>query len=292
MIISTSGKVPSGLPDRICAGASFDDVQSDLLPALADDLDAKSASFRQLIHDGDTVQLGHNVVHRVKPESHHTWRQQFRCLDSIAAAPPIPAGTGQAFSLDEWLDFPEYLRSTAYETFWEPLGIHHVLVVRLAHSDAESFVFGFHRAAGERRFSDADVARMGSLLPVLGSTLSRLRLAEQLERLRGGHAAAVPQKVWPTSTSPAAAASACTPSKTTCGPSSARPVWTAAPSLPSPPASTARALLAASRFRPWRAAARHTYRGGQRGRHRPHDRAASPTVVTLLADNHYLPPRP
>jgi DNA-binding CsgD family transcriptional regulator len=192
MIISTSGKAPSGLPDRICAGTSFDDVKSDLLPALADDLDAKSASFRQLIHDGDTVELGHNVVHRVKPESHHTWRQQFRCLDSVAAAPPIPAGTGQAFSLDEWLDFPEYLRSPAYETFWGPLGIHHVLVMRLAHTDTESFVFGFHRAPGERRFCDADVARVGGLLVPLVSTLSRLRLAEQLELLRGGHAAAVP----------------------------------------------------------------------------------------------------
>jgi DNA-binding CsgD family transcriptional regulator len=192
MIVSTVGNPPRGLGDLICAARSFDDVQSDLLPALADDLDAKSASFRQLIHDGDTVQLGHNVVHRVKPESHHTWRQQFRCLDSVAAAPPIPAGTGQAFSLDEWLDFPEYLRSPAYETFWGPLGIHHVLVMRLAHTDTESFVFGLHRAPGERRFCDADVARVGGLLAPLASTLSRLRLAEQLERLRGGHAAAVP----------------------------------------------------------------------------------------------------
>src|SRR5882757_9299367 len=99
MIVSTVGNPPRGLGDLICAARSFDDVQSDLLPALADDLDAKSPSFPQLIHDGDPVQLGHNVDHRGKPESHHTWRQQFRCLDSVAAAPPIPAGTGQAFSL-------------------------------------------------------------------------------------------------------------------------------------------------------------------------------------------------
>jgi DNA-binding CsgD family transcriptional regulator len=192
MIVSTEGNPPRGLGDLICAARSFDDVQLQLLPALADDLDAKSASFRQLIQDRDTVQLGHNVVHGVKPETHHTWRQQFRRLDTVAVAPPIPGGTGQAFALDEWLDFPEYLRSPAYETFWGPLGIHHVLAVRLAHTDTESFVFGFHRAPDERRFCDADVARVGGLLPPLISTLSRLRLAEQLERLRGNYAVAVP----------------------------------------------------------------------------------------------------
>ena len=191
MIVSTSGKAPSGLTDFIRAGTSFDDVKEDLLPALADELDAGSAGFYQVIRDGDTVRLGHNGAHRVNPQSYHTWRQQFRHLNPVGVAAPIPGGTGQAFPLDEWLDFPEYLRSAAYETFWGPLGIHHVLFARLAHSDTETFVLGFHRGVGERRFSDADVSRMGSLLPLLGSTLSRLRLAEEIAQLRG-HAATVP----------------------------------------------------------------------------------------------------
>jgi hypothetical protein len=100
----------------------------------------------------------------VKPESHHTWRQQFRRLDTVAVAPPIPGGTGQAFPLDEWLDFPKFLRSPAYETFWGPLGIHHVMIIRLAHCSSESVVFGLHRAPGERRLCDAEVARVGGLL--------------------------------------------------------------------------------------------------------------------------------
>jgi hypothetical protein len=185
MIVSTSDRAPGGLNDLICAGTSFDDVSARMLPALTDDLDAESGSFRQVIRGGGTVRLGHNFSHRVRPASHDTWRQQFRRLDPIAVAAPIPAGTGQAFPLDEWLDFAAYLRSPAYEGFYGPLGIHHVLIVRFAHSETESFLFGFHRAPGERRFSDADVARVGTLLPVMGSTLSRLRLAEELERLRG-----------------------------------------------------------------------------------------------------------
>jgi DNA-binding CsgD family transcriptional regulator len=192
MIVSTSGRAPTGLSDLICAGRSFDDVPAHLLPALADDLDAESASFRHVIRDGRTVRLGQSTAHRVRPANHDTWRQQFRRLDPVAVAAPIPAGTGQAFPLDEWLDFAAYLRSPAYEGFYGPLGIHHVLIVRLAHSETESFLFGFHRAAGERRFSDADVTRVGTLLPVLGSTLSRLRLAEELEQLRGRHLAAGP----------------------------------------------------------------------------------------------------
>jgi DNA-binding CsgD family transcriptional regulator len=192
MIISTSGMVPSGLPDLICATRSFDDVSGHLLSALADDLDAKSASFRQVIRHGDKVRLAYNIGHRVHPKRQHIWRQLFGRPGPITGAPPIPGGTGQAFRFDEWLDFGEYLRSPAYQTCCEPLRIHHVLIARLAHSNNESFVFGFHRAAGERRFSDADVARVGSLLPVLGSTLSRLQLAEEVERLRGGHAVAVP----------------------------------------------------------------------------------------------------
>ena len=193
MIISTATNTPSSLADLVCAATSFDDVEMDLLPALADDLEADSAGFYQSIREGDSVRLGHSVVaHGVKPETQDTWQQQFVRLSPTAAAPPLPAATAQAFPLDEWLDFPKFLRSPAYETFWGPLGIHHVLIIRLAQSDTESVVLGLHRSPGGRRFSDAEVARVGGLLAPLVSTVSRLRLAEELERLRAGCAVAVP----------------------------------------------------------------------------------------------------
>jgi len=191
MIVSTSGTAPSGLTGFIRDSTSFDDVPLHLLPALADDLDARSAGFYSVIRDGGTVRLGQSSSHRMNPNGQATWRQQFHRLNPVGTAPPIPGGTGQAFSLDEWLDFPAFLRSSAYGTFWGPMGIHHVLLARIAHSDTESFVLGFHRGAAERRFSDADVARLAALLPLLGSTLSRVRLAEGLSKLRG-HAALVP----------------------------------------------------------------------------------------------------
>src|ERR1700756_1432278 len=145
MIISTAGNTPCSLDDLVCAVTSFDDVETDLLPALADDLDADSAGFYQAIREGGSVRLGPGVVtHGARPESQHTWQQRFRRLSPTALAPPIPAATAQAFPLDEWLDFPKFLRSPAYETFWGPLGIHHVMVIRLAHCDTESFVFGLH----------------------------------------------------------------------------------------------------------------------------------------------------
>jgi DNA-binding CsgD family transcriptional regulator len=191
MIVSTSIRAPAGLTDFISHRTSFDDVSLHLLPVLADYLDAESAGFYQVIRDGDTPRLGHNGAYRWKAESQQTWRQQFRRISPVGVAPPIPGGTGQAFALDEWLDFPEFLRSPAYETFWGPLGIHHVLFARLAHSDTESVVFGFHRAAGARRFSNGEVARVASLLPLLGLALSRVRLAEEVEQLTCS-AAAVP----------------------------------------------------------------------------------------------------
>jgi DNA-binding CsgD family transcriptional regulator len=191
VIVSTLARVPSGMGQFIRSGAAFDDVPTHVLPVLADSLDAQSAGFYQVIRRGNAVRLGHHGAHRMKPESQHLWRQQFRCLSPVGTAAPIPSGTGQAFPLDEWIDFPEYLRSSAYETFWGPLGIHHVLFGRLAHSNTESFVFGFHRSAGERRFSDADVAMVASLLPLLGSALTSLRPADVAERRRG-QAAAVP----------------------------------------------------------------------------------------------------
>jgi DNA-binding CsgD family transcriptional regulator len=125
-------------------------------------------------------------------EFQRTWQQQFDRLAPTVLAPPIPAGTAQAFPLDEWLNFAEFLRSPAYETFWGPLGIHHVLIIRVAHGGSESFVFGLHRTAGGRRFCDEEVTRVGGLLTPLVSTLTRLRLAEELERLRGGHTVAAP----------------------------------------------------------------------------------------------------
>ena len=193
MIISTAGSTPGSLGDLVCAATSFDDVETELLPALAEDLDADSAGFYQAIREGGSVRLGHSVLaHGVRPEPQHAWQQQFDRLAPTVQAPPIPAATAQAFPLDEWLDFPKFLRSPAYETFWGPLGIHHVMIIRLAHCGNESFVFGLHRAASGRRFCDAEVARVGGLLAPLVSTLSRLRLAEELERLRGGNAVAVP----------------------------------------------------------------------------------------------------
>jgi len=193
MIISTAGNTPGSLGDLVSAATSFDDVETDLLPALADDLDADSAGFYQAIRAGDSVRLGRSLAARgVNPETQHTWQQRFDRLSVTALAPPIAAATAQAFPLDEWLDFPKFLRSPAYETFWGPLGIHHVLIIRLAHRDDESFVFGLRRAAGGRRFCDAEVARVGGLLAPLMSTMSRLRLAEELEALRGGHAVAGP----------------------------------------------------------------------------------------------------
>ena len=139
MIVSTSGRAPSGLTGFIRDSASFDDVPLHLLPALADDLDAKSAGFYGVIRDGGTVRLGRSSAHRMNADGQATWRRQFHRVNPVGVAPPIPCGTGQAFSLDEWLDFPVYLRSQAYETFWGPMGIHHVLLARLAHSDTESF---------------------------------------------------------------------------------------------------------------------------------------------------------
>lgn len=192
MIISTARNTPRNLRDLVCAATSFDDLEANLLPALADDLDADSAGFYQAIREGDSVRLGRSVLTGVRPDSQHMWRQQFDRLAPSALAPPIPAGSAQAFPLDEWLDFPKFLRSPAYETFWGPLGIHHVLLIRLAHCGSESFVFGLHRAAGGRRFCDAEVTRVGGLLAPLVSTLSRLRLVEELERLRGGHTVAAP----------------------------------------------------------------------------------------------------
>ncbi|MCW2629445.1 LuxR C-terminal-related transcriptional regulator [Mycobacterium sp.] len=193
MIISTAGNTPGSLGDLVCAATSFDDVETELLPALAEDLDADSAGFYQAIREGGSVRLGHSVLaHGGRPEPQHAWQQQFDRLAPTVQAPPIPAATAQAFPLDEWLDFPKFLRSPAYETFWGPLGIHHVMIIRLAHCGNESFVFGLHRAASGRRFCDAEVARVGGLLAPLVSTLSRLRLAEELERLRGGNAVAVP----------------------------------------------------------------------------------------------------
>jgi len=189
MIVSTSIRAPAGLIDFICHGASFGDVSVHLLPALAEYLDAKSAGFYQVIRDGDTIRLGHNGAHRWTPESQQTWRQHFHRFSPIGVAPPIPAGTGQAFPLDEWLDFPEFLRSPAYETFWGPQGIHHVLFARLAHSDTDSFVFGFHRAEGERRFASGEISRVAGLLPLLGSALSRVQVAEGVEQLAGRAAA-------------------------------------------------------------------------------------------------------
>src|SRR5258708_13691986 len=76
------------------------------------------------------------------------------------------------------------------------------MIIRLAHCGNESFVFGLHRAASGRRFCDAEVARVGGLLAPLVSTLSRLRLAEELERLRGGNAVAVPGLSGPTPREP------------------------------------------------------------------------------------------
>jgi hypothetical protein len=46
MIISTAGNTPGSLGDLVCAATSFDDVESKLLPALADDLDADSVRRR------------------------------------------------------------------------------------------------------------------------------------------------------------------------------------------------------------------------------------------------------
>jgi DNA-binding CsgD family transcriptional regulator len=193
MIISMAGDTPRTLRDLVCTATSFDDVETNLLPALADDLDADSAGFYQVIREGDSVRLGHSVVTLgMRTEFQHTWEQQFDRLAPSALAPPIPAGTAQAFPLDEWLDFPEFLRSPAYETFWGPLGIHHVLLIRLAPCVSESFVFGLHRTARGRRFCDEEVTRVGGLLAPLVSTLSRLRLAEELERLCGGHTVTAP----------------------------------------------------------------------------------------------------
>jgi DNA-binding CsgD family transcriptional regulator len=193
MIISTAGNTAGSLGDLVCAATSFGEVQTELLPALADDLDADSAGFYQAIRQGNSVRLGHSVLtHNVRPEPQHTWQQQFDRLSPTMQAPPIPAATAQAFPLDEWLDFPKFLRSPAYETFWGPLGIHHVMIIRLAPCRSESFVFGLHRGAGGRRFGDAEVARVGGLLAPLVSTISRLRMAEELEGLRGATAAAGP----------------------------------------------------------------------------------------------------
>ena len=167
MITWTSATAPAGLTELICAGTSFDDVSDSLLPALTDDLDAESGSFRQVVREGGAVRLGHSFSHEVAEASHIRWRRQFRSLDPIAVAAPIPGGTGHAFALDEWLDFGAYLRSSAYEDFYGPLGIHHVLIARYAYSESETFLFGLHRAPGERRFSEADVARLNYLISEL-----------------------------------------------------------------------------------------------------------------------------
>src|ERR1700739_1717019 len=114
MIISTAGNTPRDLRDLVCAATSFGDVETKLLPALADDLDADSTGFYQAIREGDSVRLGHSLVTLgVRTEFQHTWHQQFDRLAPTAVAPPIQAGTAQGFPLCAWHYLPEFISIVA-----------------------------------------------------------------------------------------------------------------------------------------------------------------------------------
>src|ERR1700741_5471407 len=118
MIISMAGNTPHNLRDLVCAASSFDDVDPNLLPALADDLGADSAGFYQVTREGDSVRLGHSVLTLgARTEFQPMGEPQCDRLAPSVLAPPIPAGTAQAFPLDEWLVVSLCRRYPAYETF-------------------------------------------------------------------------------------------------------------------------------------------------------------------------------
>jgi DNA-binding CsgD family transcriptional regulator len=169
----------------MAACVSFDGVTRDILARLAAFFKAETASFRQVLNDSGTPELGHNGCLGVPQRNHEAYVQNYFLLDPIAQQSPPVGSTAKSdvFTLAERLDFGQFTQSEYYNDFFRPIGIHHVMVLRISDGAArEDLLFGFHRPRRARPFGAEELARAQLVLGGLNSALGRLTAKERLNR--------------------------------------------------------------------------------------------------------------
>jgi DNA-binding CsgD family transcriptional regulator len=162
------------LIDALCGCATFGELGTEVLPRLADEACASSASYRQVHDAGEASRLGHSAAYGVDPREHERWKAAFPALDPVAVVAGGPPGTCEAFCVADLPEYRDALRSPLLHAFYEPNGVHHAVIARIELPGGERITFGLHRTRAEGAFRSADVERVAGALRPLHATVLRL----------------------------------------------------------------------------------------------------------------------
>jgi DNA-binding CsgD family transcriptional regulator len=174
MLVLGGGRQDEELLDALCGCATFGELGTDVLPRLADEARASSASFRQVHEAGEASRLGHSAAHGVEPREHERWKAAFPALDPVGVVAGGPPGTCEAFSVADLPQYREALRSPLLQAFYEPNGVHHAVIARIELPHTERITFGLHRTRAEGAFRRTDIERVAARLRPLHATVLRL----------------------------------------------------------------------------------------------------------------------
>jgi DNA-binding CsgD family transcriptional regulator len=172
------------LIERICTVEHFEEIGQDILPALAMAVDAHGALFRHVLGvKPSEIVLWRGAGYDLPRDSLSYLQNHFAQLEPLVRLAPTTPGSRDVFRPREMFDHSELDHDPNFRHFMDALSVHDAVCARVEHDEGDRFFFCFHRPASSRMFSKLELSRLKLLLAPLQSTLSRLRLKEQLNEL-------------------------------------------------------------------------------------------------------------
>ncbi len=172
--------------EQICATSSFQQIGDLILPALADQVKARSAAFRHVQNmDASNIQLLRSASYGMPPGDMWRLQQNYIRLDPLARLSAAGGRKMAVFRPREIIDHRRFDQDELFCRVMAEAGVHHVVCIFIETEPGRPFLFGLHRPASSSPFLDRDLGILSHCLTPLASTLARLRLSEKLEELQG-----------------------------------------------------------------------------------------------------------
>lgn len=173
------------LCEQILSCRDLDHVEHSILAPLADYLEAETSCFLHFVPDEfGALRIGRNASHNVPANSHARYTSHYFRLDPAAETEILrQAERTRVFCTSEVCDYSEFVRGEFYNDFFQPIRIHHVLVMLMRpdrHSGAQ-IALGFHRPKRMSPFGDPQKHRAAQMASAACSALRGLILQDEVE---------------------------------------------------------------------------------------------------------------
>lgn len=171
--------------EQVLSCRNLDHVEKTILAPMADYLEAETSCFLQFMPAANgLLRIGRSASHNVPANSHAQYVSHYFRIDPAIEPRSLELTEGaRVFCTSDICDYSEFVRGEFYNEFFEPIRIHHVMVMLMRpdqHSSAR-IALGFHRPKKMSPFGDSQKRRAQHMASAACSALRGLLLQDDVE---------------------------------------------------------------------------------------------------------------